>query len=82
MTRSKSCGEYAGTHAGVNRHRKAWEPLVKVRAKAAKQGELAAMKASPPPPDVAAIVRYLAETRPELLRDALASVEPKEEVRQ
>ena len=57
-------------------------PLVKVRAKAAKQGELAAMKASPPPPDVAAIVRYLAETRPELLRDALASVEPKEEVRQ
>jgi hypothetical protein len=31
---------------------------------------------------VAAIVRYLAETRPELLRDALASVEPKEEVRQ
>ncbi|MGL4808077.1 MAG: hypothetical protein ACRC4O_04955 [Giesbergeria sp.] len=57
-------------------------PLVKVRAKAAKQGELSAMKAAPPPPDVAAIVRYLAETRPELLRDALASVEPKEEVRQ
>lgn len=27
MTRPKSCGEYAGTHAGVNRHRKAWEPL-------------------------------------------------------
>ena len=26
MTRPKSCGEYAGTHAGVNRHRKAWEP--------------------------------------------------------
>ena len=25
MTRPKSCGEYAGTHAGVNRHRKAWE---------------------------------------------------------
>lgn len=27
MTRRNSCGEYAGTHAGVNRHRKAWEPL-------------------------------------------------------
>lgn len=54
----------------------------KVRAKSAKQGENAAMKAAPPPPDVAAIVRYLAETRPELLRDALASVELKEEVRQ
>ena len=27
MTRPTSCGEYAGTHAGVNRHRKAWESL-------------------------------------------------------
>lgn len=27
MTRPDSCGEFAGTHAGVNRHRKAWEPL-------------------------------------------------------
>lgn len=50
----------------------------RVRAKAAKQGEMDATKTAPPAPDVAAIVRYLAETRPELLRDALAAVSGEE----
>lgn len=47
----------------------------RVRAKAAKRGEMDATRTAPPSPDVAAIVRYLAETRPDLLRDALSAVE-------